>query len=405
MAISLEKAREILLPLVQVLPIEKTELARSYGRILAEALYAKSDFPPFDRSPLDGYAVVAAEVERASAEQPVILRQIDNVPAGSVSGKIVRQGTACRIMTGAPLPDGATGVVRLENTKVVDDQVYVLDGRETARQICLQGEEISIDEELLAPGVKIGFGAMGMLALNGEAMPAVYRQPRVALLATGSEIISVEKPLAPGKIHNSNSYMLAGQVIDAGSQPVILPNVPDEREAITAGLQEAEQYDIVITTGGASVGDRDLIADVFRSFGVNIFFERVEMKPGMPVVAGVKGEKLFIGLSGNPAAASISFEQIIRPLLLKMGGRKIWYRPQVQAQLAVPFKKSTGAKRFVWASWRQEKGQLFVEPSAMQGNGMLKSAIAANSLMIIPANSPPLPVGTEVSVMLLIDND
>jgi len=405
MAISLEEAREILLPLVQVLPVEKVPVEMSYGRILADALCAESDFPPFDRSPLDGYALIASEVYSATLEKPVILRQVDNVPAGSVSEITIQRGTACRIMTGAPLPAGATGVVRLENTKVIGDQVYVFEGRETEKQICLKGEEIAAGEELIAAGVKIGFGAMGMLALNGEAMPSVYRQPRAALLATGSEIISVEKQLTPGKIRNSNSYMLSGQVIDAGSRPVILRNVPDEREAIIAGLKEAEQYDIVITTGGASVGDRDLIADVFRSIGVHVFFERVEMKPGMPVVAGVKGEKLFLGLSGNPAAASISFEQIIRPLLLKMGGRKTWYRPQVQARLAVPFKKSTGAKRFVWARWWQENSQLFVEPSAMQGNGMLKSAIAANSLMIIPANSPPLPVGTEVSVMLLIDND
>jgi len=405
MAISLEEAREVLLPLVRVLPVEKIPLAMSYGRILADTLCAGSDFPPFDRSPLDGYALIASEVYQATPEQPVVLQQVDNVPAGSVSELTIERGTACRIMTGAPLPVGTTGVVRLENTEVVGDRVRVFDGREASKQICLQGEEIASGEQLIAAGTKIGFGAMGMLALNGEAMPSVYRQPRVALLATGSEIISVEKQLTPGKIRNSNSYMLSGQVIDAGSKPVILRNVPDEREAIIAGLQEAEQCDIVITTGGASVGDRDLIADVFRSIGINVLFERVEMKPGMPVVAGVKGEKLFLGLSGNPAAASISFEQIMRPLLLKMGGRKTWYRPQIQARLAAPFKKSTGAKRFVWARWWQEGGQLFVEPSAMQGNGMLKSAIPANSLIIIPANSPPLPSGTEVSVILLIDNN
>jgi len=405
MAISLEEAREVLLPLVRVLPVEKIPLAMSYGRILADTLCAGSDFPPFDRSPLDGYALIASEVYKATPEQPVVLQQVDNVPAGSVSELTIERGTACRIMTGAPLPAGTTGVVRLENTEVVGDRVRVFDGREASKQICLQGEEIASGEQLIAAGTKIGFGAMGMLALNGEAMPSVYRQPRVALLATGSEIISVEKQLTPGKIRNSNSYMLSGQVIDAGSKPVILRNVPDEREAIIAGLQEAEQCDIVITTGGASVGDRDLIADVFRSIGINVLFERVEMKPGMPVVAGVKGEKLFLGLSGNPAAASISFEQIMRPLLLKMGGRKTWYRPQIQARLAAPFKKSTGAKRFVWARWWQKDGQLFVEPSAMQGNGMLKSAIAANSLIIIPPNSPPLPSGTEVSVILLIDNN
>lgn len=405
MAVSLEKAREILLSLAEVLPAENIPLSASHGRILAETLYAEGDFPPFSRSPLDGYALIAADVYPATPEQPVVLRQVDNIPAGDVSNIAIERGTACRIMTGAPLPAGATGVVRLENTEAAGNEVRIFDGRDASKQICLQGEEISAGEELVSAGTKISFGVMGLLSVYGKAEPYVYRQPQVALLTTGSEIIAVDKPLLPGKIRNSNSYMLCGQVLDTGSQPVILPNVPDEREVIAKGLEKAEPYDMIVTTGGASVGDRDLIADVFRTMGVEILFERVEMKPGMPVIAGMKDKKLFLGLSGNPAAASISFEQIVRPLLLKMGGRTNWFRPQIQATLAEPFKKSTGARRFVWARWWEKDGQLFAAPSANQKNGMLKSASAANSLIMIPANSPPLAAGTKVSVMLLIDND
>ena len=405
MAVSLEEAQEVVLSLAQVLPVEKVPLTMSYGRVLGRTLFADRDFPPFNRSPLDGYALIAADVVSATPEQPVILQQVDNVPAGTVSTVAVKPGTACRIMTGAPIPAGATGVIRLEDTKTIDNQVYVLDGRGAAKNICLKGEEIAAGEELIAAGTKIGFGAMGMLSVYGEAEPYVYRQPTVALLSTGSELVPVDQPLAPGKIRNSNSYMICGQILAAGAIPVLLGSVPDEREAIVAGLRRAEDCDVVITTGGASVGDRDLIAAVFQSIGVKILFTRVEMKPGMPVVAGVKDGKLFLGLSGNPSAASIAFEQIARPLLLRMGGCKAWFRPRIQACLAAPFKKSTGAKRFVWAKWWQEGGQMLVAPSVMQGNGMLKSAIAANSLICIPANSPPLAVGAEVSVMLLIDSD
>jgi molybdopterin molybdotransferase len=405
MSIGLEEAQRMLLDLAQPMPAEEVQLAASCGRILARPLIATSDFPPFNRSPLDGYALLAVEVEDATPEQPVVLRQIANIPAGSITTEVVRSGTACRIMTGAPLPPGATGIVRLEDTCLLNGTVHILAGYGAAENICWRGEEIVAGEELVADGTKIGSGTMGMMAVFGEAAPLVYQRPQVALLATGSEIIPVEWPLAEGKIRNSNSYMLSAQTIAAGALPVLLDSAPDDREAIVAALRRAGQCAVVITTGGASVGDCDLIAVAFEQMGIDIMFDRVDMKPGMPVVVGIKGHQLYFGLSGNPAAASISFEQLVRPVLLKMGGRKSWYRPQVKARLAVPFAKSTGAKRFVWARWWQEDGQLLAAPCRTQGNGMLKSALTANGLIVIPGNSPPLPMGEEVAVLLLIDND
>ncbi|EAX46365.1 molybdenum cofactor synthesis domain [Thermosinus carboxydivorans Nor1] len=403
MALKLEIAQEMLLAAVAVMPVERQPLAHCWQRVLAETVIADIDFPPFDRSPLDGYAVIATEVEQARPDAPVRLRQIENIAAGSVARESVRPGTACRIMTGAPIPPGATGVIRLEDTAVDGDIVSIMAGAGAAKNICRRGEEIATGEVILTAGTVINAGAMGMLAVLGKAEPLVYVRPRVALIATGSELIAVDEPLVPGKIRNSNSYMLSAQVQEAGAQARLLGVAGDDVDAIAELVEYAADCDVCITTGGASVGDYDLIGEVFKKLGVKVLFERVSIKPGMPVLAGVKENKLFIGLSGNPAAASISFEQLVRPVLLKMSGRTNWWRPCVKARLAAPFGKSTGAKRFVWARCWQGEAGLLAEPLSLQGNGMLKSAIAANALVVIPENSPPLPAGTEVEVILLVN--
>lgn len=403
MALKLELAQEILLNAVAAGPIETIGLEECWRRVLAESLVSDMDFPPFDRSPLDGYAVIAADVAKASRSQPVILREVDNVPAGATPQRMVTAGTASRIMTGAPIPAGATGVIRLEDVAKDRDTIRVFSGKDVEGSICFQGEEIKEGETLIPVGTVINSGVMGMLAVMGKANPAVFKKPCVALIATGSEIISVAAPLLPGKIRNSNSYMLSAQVCDAGGQITFLGTAPDDVREIIQVINEAPESDVYITTGGASVGDYDLIGEVFNRLGITILFERVSIKPGMPVLAGIKDGKLYIGLSGNPAAASISFEQVVRPVIAKMSGRSNWWRPVVRAVLAAPFAKSTGAKRFVWSRCWQRGVDILVEPLGLQGNGMLKSAVAANSLLVIPENSPPLSTGLEVEVILLTD--
>jgi molybdopterin molybdotransferase len=403
MALKLEVAQEILLNAVAIAATEEVPLEECWQRVLAENVVSEMDFPPFDRSPLDGYAVIAGDVLQASEQTPVKLQEIENIPAGVTPVKTVVPGTATRIMTGAPIPSGATGVVRLEDTLVDGDRVTIFTGKNAADSICRKGEEIQGGDTVVKAGTLINAGVMGMLAVMGKAKPLVYRKPRVALIATGSEIIPVDGPLLPGKIRNSNSYMLGAQVRDAGGQVKLLGTAPDDVEHIIRLISSAPDSDIYITTGGASVGDYDLIGEVFAQMGVTILFDRVSIKPGMPVLAGVKDGKLYVGLSGNPAAASISFEQVVRPVLMKMSGRSCWWRPQVRAVLAAPFGKSTGAKRFVWSRCWQKGHDMLVEPLGQQGNGMLKSAVVANSLIIIHENSPPLPAGVEVEVILLAD--
>jgi len=402
MPIKLELAQEMLLAAVRPVGTEEVPLASCWRRVLAETVVAGIDFPPFDRSPLDGYAVVAADVAQASPSSPVVLRQIDMVAAGTVPGVSVAPGTAVRIMTGAQLPAGATGVVRLEDTRAALETVEVMSGADAGKNICRQGEEIKKGEEVIPQGTLINAGVMGMLAVLGKSRPLVYRRPKVGIIATGSEIVPVDAPLAPGKIRNSNSFMLGGQVLEAGAEPVMLGAAPDDVAAICAKFSEVD-CDLWLTTGGASVGDYDLIGKAFANMGVRILYDRVSMKPGMPVIAGIRDQKLYIGLSGNPAAASVSCELLVRPALLKLGGRRHWQRPVVRATLAAPFLKPTAARRFVWAHCWQEGQQMMVRPLGLQGNGMLKSAMVANALAMVPENSPPLAVGTVLDVLLLAD--
>ncbi|MDR7867552.1 MAG: molybdopterin molybdotransferase MoeA [Sporomusaceae bacterium] len=403
MAVSLDMAQDKLLKAVRVIAAEEVALADCWRRVLADEVVADADFPPFDRSPLDGYALIAADVAEAAPEWPVVLEVVDDIPAGSVPRVAVRPGTAAKIMTGAPVPEGATGVVRREDVREEPGRATVFAGAGVAANLCRRGEEIAAGEKVIAAGTVVNAGVMGLLALLGVSRPRVFKRPRVALLATGSEVTDIEAPLPPGAIRNSNSYMLAAQVRDAGAEPIMFGIARDEVAVIISRLSAAAACDLIVTTGGVSAGDYDLLADVYRELGISVMFERVGIKPGMPVLAGHKDGKLYVGLSGNPAAASVAFEQIVRPALLKMAGRSDWWRPRAKALLTAPFTKTSGATRFVWASCRPVNGGLTVEPMPLQGNGMLKSAVTANAMIVIPAGSPPLAAGSTVEVCLLAD--
>ena len=403
MAVELKEAQEILLAHTKTVDTEYIDINNSYRRVLAESIISDIDFPPFRRSPLDGYAVRSEDVKFATKENPIKLTQIDYVAAGSVAKHKVTTGTACKIMTGAPLPEGADGIIRFEDTTSEGDNIYIQTGANAHLNVCKQGEEISLNEEILLPGTQMNMGTMGMCAVLGRKKLLAFKKPKVTLLATGTEILPIDKPLEDGKIRNSNSYMLSAQVIEAGGEPIFLGEAPDDVDKIAKKIEDHLDCDIFISTGGASVGDYDLIHEVYKKLGIKILFERVKIKPGMPVLAGVKDGKLFIGLSGNPAAASIAFEQIVRPVLSKLGGRAKWFRKAVYARMTTSFKKVSNAKRFIWAHCYQdsESRELWVDHLKLQGNGMLKSAMLANSLIFLDENSKPVEKGSLVRVYLL----
>jgi molybdopterin molybdotransferase len=397
----LDAARQLLLGLVCPCAAERVTLEYGWGRLLAEDVVADVDFPPFDRSPLDGYAVHSRDVECASVQKPVILEQIDYIPAGHVGRHTIGSGQTARIMTGASLPPGADGVVRQEDTVQNGTHIHILAGTNIHQNICRQGEELRKGEIVLRQGMLMGAGAMGVLAMLGKHAPLVYQRPRVGVLATGSEIIEVSQQLVPGKIRNSNTYMLLAQIKDAGGEPVLLGKVEDVTDKIVETLQKIPQCDIVITTGGASVGDYDLMGQVFLELGVPVLFNRLAIKPGMPVVAGRWQDKLLLALSGNPAAASVAFEVLVRPLIKKMAGDPCLWRPLVKAVLKDSFHKKPGSRRFVWAQCHWQEQGWEVLPLFYQSNGMLKSMVFANALIDVPPGSLSLSVGETVNVMLL----
>ena len=360
------------------------------------------DFPPFDRSPLDGYAVRMMDVEHASSALPVLLKQVDDVPAGGWPSRKVEAGQATRIMTGAKIPEGADAVIRLEDIEVNQDIVSVFAPVNSAN-ICRQGEEISKGVIVLQHGTVLRDGALGLLAMLGKAEPLVYDRPKVAILATGTELIGVDQPLSPGKIRNSNNYMLLAKVREAGCQPILLGQVCDDLELIEQKLTGNENIAMYITTGGASVGDYDLMEQLFAKLSIPMLFSRLAMKPGMPVMAGYWRDTLLVALSGNPAAANVSFETLLRPLLRKMSGAIAIERTKNKAKLKKAFTKPSQSRRFIWARCEFEDGSLYAEPMGFQGNGMLLGMLPANALLDIPANTDCLQKGTEVVAWLLVD--
>ena len=402
MAIVLDDALALLLKKIQLQEKKRIPLEECYQRVLAENIVAQMDFPPFDRSPLDGYAVRSVDVLHASSVCPIMLEQVDNVPAGSWPSGKVEAGQAVRIMTGAKIPEGADAVIRLEDTEVDQDKVSIFAPVDVAN-ICRQGEEIRNGDTVLEKGTILRDGALGLLAMLGQATPLVYDQPKVAILATGTELISVDQPLSPGKIRNSNNYMLMAKVREAGCQPILLGQVCDELEVIEQKLTGHQNIAMYITTGGASIGDYDLMERFFAKQNIPKLFNWVAMKPGMPVMAGYWRGTLLMALSGNPAAANVSFETLLRPLLRKMSGATVFERTKSRAKLKKAFNKPSRARRFIWARCEFKDEILYAEPTEFQGNGMLSGMLFANALIDIPAGSDCLQAGTEVDVRLLVD--
>ena len=402
MELLLEEALEILLEKVKLQGKTRIPLVDCYQRVLAEDIIAKMDFPPFDRSPLDGYAIRIADVGHASLAQPIVLKQVDDVPAGCLPTKRVEAGQATRIMTGAKIPEGADAVVRLEDVEVKGDQVHIFAAVDSAN-ICKQGEEISRGARVLKQGIVLKDGALGLLAMLGQSRPLVYDQPKVAILATGTEVVGIDQPLEQGKIRNSNNYMLMAKVREAGCLPILLGQVADNLELIEEKIKSYENADLYITTGGASVGDYDLMEKLFAKLEIPMLFTRLAMKPGMPVMAGCWQNALLVALSGNPASANVSFEVLLRPLLRKMSGDSSCERPKGRAKLKKAFTKASESRRFIWARCEFQNGILYAEPMGYQGNGMLSGMLPANALLDIPAGSHCLQIGTEVEARLLFD--
>ena len=399
--ITVEEALDKILSHIQPLGLEKVSLLESQGRVIAEEIHAFRDIPPWDNSGMDGYAVRWEDIGQASAHQPVRLDVIEDLPAGSVSKKTLEKGEAIRIMTGAPLPRGADAVVQVEDTAQETHFAQIFRAVLPGENIRKAGEDVRKGDRVISRGDIIRPAEVGMLASVGRAFVAVYQKPLVAILCTGEELVDVDEKLDEGKIVSSNSYTLAAQVKDCGAIPIQLGIARDRKEEIEDKLRQGIRADVLISSAGISVGDYDLVKDVLKDLGMEMVFWKVAMKPGKPLAFGTIGGKPAFGLPGNPVSSMVSFEQFVRPSLLKMMGHRQILRPTIEAILKEDVQKEPGRRHYIRARVSFEKDHYFVTTTGAQGSGILKSMVKANGLVIIPENREEVKAGEKVLVQLL----
>lgn len=400
--LSVEEAQERVLSEFRPLEAERVPILETGGRVLAGDVRADSDIPPHANSSMDGYAVQAADTATARQDSPTSLRVIGDLPAGHVPEQEVTAGTAIRIMTGAPIPPGADAVVKVEDTKADERFVDIFTTVEPGNYVRPAGEDVRRGALVLRRGTRIRAQEVGMLAALGNTEVRVARKPRVAILATGDELVSIEESLPPGKIRNTNSYSNAAQVIKHGGEPILLGIARDTVAELTAKIEAGlnQDVDLFLTSGGVSVGDFDLVKDVLAAEG-EMDFWRVRMKPGKPLAFGhIRGVPI-LGLPGNPVSVMVSFEMFVRPALLKMQGAADWERPTVEATLMDEIPHKDERRHFVRVHlvWEEEEYHAYL--TGAQGSGILSSMVKANALGIIPEDWSQAQPGARVRVMLL----
>ena len=382
--LSVEEARQRMLDTIPVLSSEKREILECTDYVLAEALHAEENIPPFDNSAMDGYAVRAADVKNASEKNPVVLSVVETIAAGYAATKQVAAGQAARIMTGAMMPDGADAVVMQEVTQQDGNKVKIFENIDKTGNVRFTGESVTEGQQVMRKGKHLRPPEISMLASLNCAEIAVHRKPTVAIVSTGDELTPLGEPLEPGKIRDSNRYGLYAQVEEAGGMPVDMGIAPDD-EAETERIFRAAlaKADALITSGGVSVGEHDVVKSVLAKLG-KINFWRVAMKPGKPQAYGIADGKPIFGLPGNPVSSLVVFELFVRPALLKMAGRTDLLRPTFKATLAETITNRDGRVNYMRAILKISDGKITAETTGPQGSGILHSLVLANGLIIIP---------------------
>ena len=399
--IAIEAALSIILKRARPLPGVKTDISLCRGRVLAEEISAPEDIPPFPNTAVDGYAVRAASTRSASPSRPRRLRVVGELAAGRVSRRRVGPGQALRIMTGAPLPPGADAVVMVEDTDDGDEVAAIYRSVRKGENVRRAGESVKRGDLVLKRGKSLRPPEIGLLAALGYSEVKVVSRPRVALISTGNELTEIGRRLAPGKIRDCNRYSLAASVEHYGGRPVIIGRASDRVEELKAVFREALSCDMILTSGGVSMGRYDLVGKVMEEMGGKIEIRKVRMKPGKPLVFGMIGGKLFFGLPGNPVSVLVSFLQFVRPALLKTQGKKQLKKPVVEAILSRDLPEKTDRVHLVRAVVTSRGGVNYARPTGPQGSGILRSLVLANALLIIPPNRGPLSRGEKVRALLM----
>ena len=404
--LSVTNAQKCVLESVAVLGAEPVKLEHSLGRVLVEDVRANRDIPPYDVSAMDGYAVRSADLAKASAT----LEIIEDIKAGDMPTKTVQAGQCARIMTGAPVPEGADAVIRVEDTQLLSEgkaqiNVTVKPGND----IRLQGEGMRNGDVVLTVGTEITPGVIGVLATVKAAQVQVLRRPRVAILSTGNELEDMDEPVDPNKIPNANSYALMAQVQALGIEPALLGIARDDPAELAEYLQRGLKFDVLLVSGGTSVGVHDYVRPAIEALGVQMKFWRVAMKPGHPVAFGVlqrnsdstSKDTFVFGLPGNPVSSMVCFEQFVAPALRRMMGHARLYRHTIAARITHNVKHQAGRTEFIRVTLTKKTGSYTATSTGAQGSGMLLSMARANGLMVMPADSTGVAADSLVTVQLL----
>jgi len=394
---SFEAAQQLILEHVTPLSVEKIPLTELAGRTLAEDLCAPVDLPRWDNSEMDGFAVQAADCHPLAQ-----LKVIGYVPAGATAeGVTVKPGTAVRIMTGAPIPTGCNAIVPIENTDGGRETVTIQQAVQTGDFIRFRGSDIATGETILTAGTLLRPAEVNLLAAFSLTEIAVIRQPTVAILSTGDELIPPGETPAAGQIIDSNSHSLAAAVREIGAIPQILGIAHDNRESLSKKIAAGLNADVLITSAGVSAGDRDLVREILEEAGIQQLFWKVAIKPGGPTAFGLNGGKPVFSVPGNPVSSMIAFEQLIRPALLKMMGKKDVFRPLERAAVKGPLRNETNKTRFLRVRVEKTPTGLVAESAGDQNTGILSTMIRANAIAILAPEQNELVTGDDVDIQLL----
>ncbi|MBN1190709.1 MAG: molybdopterin molybdotransferase MoeA [Dehalococcoidales bacterium] len=416
--ISVEQALEKILSSIQVLGEEERGILESLGQVLAEDVYSSIDVPPRDNSAMDGYAVKTSDTKGSSSASPRILRVVDVVVAGGVPGKAVESGTAVRIMTGAPTPPGADCVIPFEETDETQrmasssgfpSEIGIMTEGKEGNNIRKAGESVGKGQLVLSRGTNIRPSEIGVLASLGREKVKVIRRPVVAILATGDELISLGEPLEEGKIYNSNTYSVAAQVMREGAVPRLLGIALDNEASVVNKINQGLEADMLITIGGVSMGDYDVVKEVLARQG-EIVFWKVRTKPGKPLAFGTikkleqgkaRRELPHMGLAGNSVSCMVNYELFVRPAILKMMGKKNLVKPTIEAVIEDNIKNDDGRRVFARVIVEKREGQYYARLTGPQGSGILTSMVLANGLAIVPEDRESIKKGEILNVIML----
>jgi molybdopterin molybdotransferase len=380
--------------------VESVALLEGFQRVLAEPVSLDCDQPPFARSMRDGYALRAEDVQSA----PVALHWVGEVRAGEMTEIVVRRGEAMHIMTGAPVPEGANAVVMVENTdRRADGRVQVLKLVKAGENIAPKGSERRAGDTVLRPGRRISTLEAAVLASAGKATVLVYRRPVVAILATGDELVAVEAVPRAGQIRNSNSFSIYGQVLKSGGIPLILDTAGDNLADLRRQIQRGLESDVLLVSGGVSMGKYDLVEPVFEELGVRVHFESVSMRPGKPTVFATWKDRWVFGLPGNPLSTFVSFELFVRPVLRALQGLPSADLPVVRGLLQADVVERSGRSAFLPARVSSGSGMLEISPVNWKGSADVFGAVESNGLLIVPAQAGRLTRGETVEALLFED--